>query len=86
MSIAIVKITMNSSYVLIGSHPFYRIERMTARLPGSPVKYIINDYKKAKNLISRFSAILMICLFFFLKPIRGFEPLTYALRVRCSTY
>ena len=32
---------MNSSYVLIAFHPFYRIERMTARLSSFPGKHII---------------------------------------------
>lgn len=47
------------------------------------VKY--NKYKKANQLILRFYALKLISLFSKTEPPTGFEPATYALRMRRST-
>ncbi len=90
MKSAVVKITINSSYVLIIINPFPQdSERVRARPPAARLNLLychgtddltIDDNKKYKTVQKRTVLLMKIK-----KLPTGFEPVTYALRVRRST-
>ena len=90
MKSAVVKITINSSYVLIIINPFPQdSKRVRARPPAARLNLLychgtddltIDDNKKYKTVQKRTVLLIKIK-----KLPTGFEPVTYALRVRRST-